>query len=128
MKKPHPLIGELSGELLGTAILVMFGCGVVAQVITGGFPKSLASGDHNSIAFGWGLGVTMAVFVAGRISGGRRVPGTAPPGTAPPGTARPGTGVAGVAGVGGVATTPIVTRPRGERMRAGPWLCPWLRP
>jgi glycerol uptake facilitator protein len=69
MKKPHPLIGELSGELLGTAILVMFGCGVVAQVITGGFPKSLASGDHNSIAFGWGLGVTMAVFVAGRISG-----------------------------------------------------------
>ncbi|MEU0498763.1 MIP/aquaporin family protein [Mycobacterium sp. NPDC006124] len=69
MKTKHPLLGELSGEMLGTAILVLFGCGVVAQVVTGGFPKSVSSGDHNSIAFGWGLGVTMAVFVAGRISG-----------------------------------------------------------
>ena len=69
MKTKHPLLGELSGEVLGTAILVLFGCGVVAQVVTGGFPKSVTAGDHNSIAFGWGLGVTMAVFVAGRISG-----------------------------------------------------------
>lgn len=69
MKTNHPLLGELSGEMLGTAILVLFGCGVVAQVLTGGFPKSVTAGDHNSIAFGWGLGVTMAVFVAGRISG-----------------------------------------------------------
>ncbi|OBF30364.1 aquaporin [Mycobacterium sp. ACS1612] len=65
----HPLIGELSAELLGTAILILFGCGVVAQVVAGGFPKSVGAGDHNSIAFGWGLGVTMAVFVAGRLSG-----------------------------------------------------------
>lgn len=69
MRTKHPLLGELSGEVIGTAILVLFGCGVVAQVVTGGFPKSVGSGDHNSIAFGWGLGVTMAVFVAGRISG-----------------------------------------------------------
>lgn len=65
----HPLIGELSAEFLGTAILILFGCGVVAQVVAGGFPKSVGAGDHNSIAFGWGLGVTMAVFVAGRLSG-----------------------------------------------------------
>ncbi|MCV7348077.1 MIP/aquaporin family protein [Mycolicibacterium rhodesiae] len=69
MKTKHPFLGELSGEMLGTAILVLFGCGVVAQVVAGGFPKSVGAGDHNSIAFGWGLGVTMAVFVAGRISG-----------------------------------------------------------
>ncbi|ORV83835.1 MIP/aquaporin family protein [Mycolicibacterium iranicum] len=69
MKTRHPLLGELSGELLGTAVLILFGCGVVAQVITGGFPDSVSAGDHNSIAFGWGLGVTMAVFVAGRLSG-----------------------------------------------------------
>lgn len=69
MKTRYPLLGELSGEVLGTAVLILFGCGVVAQVITGGFPDSVVSGDYNSIAFGWGLGVTMAVFVAGRLSG-----------------------------------------------------------
>ncbi len=53
-------------------ILILFGCGVVAQVITGGTPLTTApgaSGDYNSIAWGWGLGVAMAVFVAGRLSG-----------------------------------------------------------
>lgn len=65
----YPLIGELSAELLGTAILILFGCGVVAQVVAGGFPKSVGAGDHNSIAWGWGFGVAMAVFVAGRLSG-----------------------------------------------------------
>lgn len=69
LRAKHPLVGELSAEFLGTAILILFGCGVVAQVVAGGFPKSLGAGDHNSIAFGWGLGVTMAVFVAGRLSG-----------------------------------------------------------
>jgi glycerol uptake facilitator protein len=53
-------------------LLILFGCGVVAQVVTGGGrlgtdPSSV--GDYNSIAWGWGLGVTMAVYVAGRLSG-----------------------------------------------------------
>lgn len=65
----YPLVGELSAEFLGTAILILFGCGVVAQVVAGGFPDSVSGGDHNSIAWGWGLGVTMGVFVAGRLSG-----------------------------------------------------------
>ncbi len=67
--KKMPLIGELSAECVGTMILILFGCGVVAQVVGGGFPKSLSAGDHNSIAFAWGFGVTMAVYVAGRLSG-----------------------------------------------------------
>lgn len=67
--KKVPLIGELSAELLGTMILILFGCGVVAQVVCGGFPKSLGGGDHNSIAFAWGFGVTLGVYVAGRASG-----------------------------------------------------------
>ena len=51
-------------------ILILFGVGVVAQVVTGGFPTTTgATGDYNSIAWGWGLGVTMAVYVAGRLSG-----------------------------------------------------------
>ncbi|MFT4043008.1 MAG: MIP/aquaporin family protein [Gordonia sp. (in: high G+C Gram-positive bacteria)] len=67
--KKIPLAGELSGEFFGTMIVILFGCGVVAQVVTGGFPKSVGAGDYNSIALAWGLGVTMAVYVAGRISG-----------------------------------------------------------
>lgn len=67
-----PLLGEASAEFLGTMIIILFGCGVVAQVVTGGTPLSTqpgSTGDYNSIAWGWGLGVAMAVYVAGRLSG-----------------------------------------------------------
>jgi glycerol uptake facilitator protein len=61
-----PLIGELCAEFAGTMILILFGTGVVAQVSTsadGGL------GDHDSIAWAWGLGVTLGVYVAARLSG-----------------------------------------------------------
>ncbi|GAA2978572.1 MULTISPECIES: MIP/aquaporin family protein [Streptomyces] len=65
------LIGELSAEFAGTMILILFGCGVVAQVAAGGAltdpPGGL--GDHDSIAWAWGLGVTLGVYVAARLSG-----------------------------------------------------------
>ena len=67
-----PLLGEVSAEFFGTMILILFGCGVVAQVVTGGTPLTTApgaTGDYNSVAWGWGLGVAMAVYVAGRLSG-----------------------------------------------------------
>jgi glycerol uptake facilitator protein len=57
------LSGELAAEFAGTMILILFGCGVVAQVAGGGV------GDHDSIAWSWGLGVMLGVYVAGRISG-----------------------------------------------------------
>ncbi|MGN6609384.1 MAG: MIP/aquaporin family protein [Jatrophihabitans sp.] len=57
------LAGELLAEFLGTFILILFGCGVVAQVVTAQL------GSHDSIAWAWGLGVTMGVYVAGKISG-----------------------------------------------------------
>ena len=56
------LAGELAAEFAGTMILILFGVGVVAQV-GGGI------GDHDSIAWSWGLGVVFGVYVAGRISG-----------------------------------------------------------
>ncbi len=59
-------LGELIAEFLGTMILILFGVGVVAQVVTG--DGSL--GDHDSIAWAWGIGVILGVYVAGRISGG----------------------------------------------------------
>jgi glycerol uptake facilitator protein len=57
------LVGEMAAEFFGTFILILFGVGVVAQVVAGGL------GDHDSIAWGWGLGVMLGIFVAGRISG-----------------------------------------------------------
>ncbi|PZG02596.1 MIP/aquaporin family protein [Micromonospora deserti] len=57
------LIGELAAEFAGTAILILFGVGVVAQVAAAG------TGEFDSIAWAWGLGVTLGVYVAGRISG-----------------------------------------------------------
>src|SRR5689334_5030320 len=57
------LLGECAAEFAGTMILILFGVGVVAQVVGGGI------GDHDSIAWAWGLGVVLGVYVAGRISG-----------------------------------------------------------
>ncbi|GAB3146482.1 MIP/aquaporin family protein [Micromonospora sonneratiae] len=62
MKLPG-LLGELAAEFAGTMILILFGVGVVAQVVAGGI------GDHDSIAWAWGLGVALGVYVAARISG-----------------------------------------------------------
>ena len=61
----NTLTGELSAEFLGTMILILFGNGVVAQVITSQGPL----GDHDSIAWAWGIGVTLGVYVAARLSG-----------------------------------------------------------
>ena len=61
--KARGLVGELAAEFVGTLILILFGCGVVAQVVAAGI------GDHDSIAWAWGIGVTLGVYVASRISG-----------------------------------------------------------
>lgn len=61
--KPRTLAGELAAEFAGTLILILFGVGVVAQVVAGGI------GNHDSIAWAWGLGVTIGVYVSARISG-----------------------------------------------------------
>src|ERR1051326_701285 len=61
--RPPGLIGELAAEFAGTMILILIGVGVVAQVVGGGL------GDHDSIAWAWGLAVILGVYVAGRISG-----------------------------------------------------------
>jgi glycerol uptake facilitator protein len=61
--KTPGLAGELAAEFAGTMILILFGVGVVAQVAAAGI------GDHDSIAWAWGLGVTLGVYVAARVSG-----------------------------------------------------------
>ncbi|GAB3438678.1 MIP/aquaporin family protein [Phycicoccus ginsengisoli] len=65
LKDEASITGELFAEFAGTCILILFGVGVVAQVVTGGG----ALGGHDSIAWAWGLGVTFGVYTAARISG-----------------------------------------------------------
>ncbi len=57
------MLPELAAEFAGTMILILIGLGVVAQVAAGGI------GDHDSIAWAWGLGATLGMYVAGRVSG-----------------------------------------------------------
>jgi len=60
---PSRTFPECLAEFLGTFILIIFGVGVVAQVVAG------ENGDANSIHFAWGFGVTFGVYVAARVSG-----------------------------------------------------------
>jgi glycerol uptake facilitator protein len=62
---------EIVAEFLGTMVLILFGNGVVAMVVLfgKGTPGEVVHGGFTNITLGWGLGVTMGCYVAGRISG-----------------------------------------------------------
>ncbi len=57
------LRGELLAEFSGTMIIILFGCGVMVQVV------AIGVGEIASIHWAWGVGVVMGVYVAARISG-----------------------------------------------------------
>ena len=61
----HSLKQEVLAEFLGTFVLVVFGVGVVAQVVL----SNRGSGDYLSINVGWGLAVVMGIYVAGGVTG-----------------------------------------------------------
>ncbi len=65
------LRAELIAEFVGTAILMLFGLGVVAmvQLFGTGVPGEVVKGGFTNIVIGWGLGVTFGVYTAGKISG-----------------------------------------------------------
>lgn len=56
---------ELLAEFLGTFVLIVFGVGVVAQVV---LSKGTA-GSYLSINLAWGLAVTMGCYVAAGVTG-----------------------------------------------------------
>jgi MIP family channel proteins len=56
---------EAAAEFFGTFILIMFGVGVVAQTVL----SRNAAGSYLAINLGWGLGVMLAVYTAGGVSG-----------------------------------------------------------
>src|SRR5712664_3857127 len=65
------LAAELIAEFLGTFVLILFGTGVVAMVVL--FPSrnpgDVIHGGYTNITLGWGLAVTMGIYIAGKISG-----------------------------------------------------------
>ncbi len=69
-------LAEISAEFLGTLVLILFGTGVVAMVVLfGPVPRGgVVNGGFTNVTLGWGLGVTMGIFTAGKISGGHLNP------------------------------------------------------
>ena len=63
---------EFLAELLGTMVLIIFGCGVVATVVifsNPGAPALSAFGGYTNITLGWGFAVLMGIFVSAGVSG-----------------------------------------------------------
>lgn len=64
---------ELAAELLGTMVLILFGCGVVAMVSlfpsTPPIPGEVVKGGYTNVSIAWGLAVVMGIYIAGTISG-----------------------------------------------------------
>jgi len=67
--KVRELAQDFFSEFFGTMIMILFGDGVVAQVVLSGETK----GNYQSISWGWGLGVMLGVYV-GKKSGGHLNP------------------------------------------------------
>ena len=55
---------EFMAEVVGTMVLILFGCGVVSLVVLFN-----GKGDYTNITIGWGLAVTFGIYVSGKISG-----------------------------------------------------------
>jgi MIP family channel proteins len=59
------LARELAAEFFGTFILIVFGVGVVAQVVL----SKQAAGSFLSINIAWGMAVTMGCYVSAGVTG-----------------------------------------------------------
>ena len=62
---PRAVVREMLAEFLGTFVLIVFGVGVVAQVVL----SRGSTGTYLSINIGWGLAVTMACYVCAGVTG-----------------------------------------------------------
>src|SRR5919201_393355 len=62
---PAAIVREMLAEFLGTFVLIVFGVGVVAQVVL----SKGAAGNYLSINVGWGLAVAMGCYVAAGVTG-----------------------------------------------------------
>ena len=60
-------MSSFTAELIGTALLILLGNGVVGGVVLRGSKSE--NGGWIVITFGWALAVTMAIYLAGKSSG-----------------------------------------------------------
>jgi aquaglyceroporin related protein len=60
--KIRQVLRDPFSEFIGTFMLLMFGDGVVAQVVLSRGTK----GDYQSISWGWGIGVMLGVYAGGK--------------------------------------------------------------
>jgi glycerol uptake facilitator protein len=64
---------EFIAEFFGTLVLILFGCGSVAMAMlfasVPAIPGEVIKGGYTNVVLGWGLGVTMGIYVSGTISG-----------------------------------------------------------
>ncbi|HMP04132.1 MAG TPA: MIP family channel protein [Gemmatales bacterium] len=67
---PRSLLREWLAEFLATFVLITFGVAVVAQVVLG----EKSHGEYFSINLGWGLAVTLGIYVGGGVSGAHMNP------------------------------------------------------
>ncbi|KAJ3767314.1 putative aquaporin 4 [Lentinula raphanica] len=70
--KYRQTIREIAAEFTGVMILIIFGTGVVCQVILSSNPgvAPTPKGEYLSISFGWAVGTALGVWVCLGISGG----------------------------------------------------------
>ncbi len=64
IQRPNTLLGECLAEFIGTGLLIFFGVGCVAALVLAG-----ANFGQWEISITWGLGVAIAIYVTGGISG-----------------------------------------------------------
>ncbi len=64
IQRPNTLLGECIAEFIGTGLLIFFGVGCVAALVLAG-----ANFGQWEISITWGLGVAIAIYVTGGISG-----------------------------------------------------------
>jgi len=71
MNSKPGLLAEFIAEFLGTFVLILLGNGVVAMVVLfpSKYPGETIHGGFTNITLGWGLGVTMGIYIAGKVSG-----------------------------------------------------------
>ncbi|KIK61295.1 hypothetical protein GYMLUDRAFT_579220 [Collybiopsis luxurians FD-317 M1] len=70
--KYRQIIREVAAEFTGVMILIIFGTGVVNQVVLSSNPAIAPTpkGEYLSISFGWAVGAGLGVWVSLGISGG----------------------------------------------------------
>jgi glycerol uptake facilitator protein len=64
---------EFTAEFFGTMVLILFGCGSVAMGVLFAsvpeIPGEVVKGGFTNVVLGWGLAVTMGIYISGTISG-----------------------------------------------------------